>query len=115
MPPSTPVSPSRWSFTGVICALTSAFWSAAFSAVMAATGADPDSAGGLLADTRRFAAPLDNPALDAVVAYGTTDAIAARLKEHLDAGADHVAVQVLTSPDKLVPALAELAGPLGLQ
>jgi hypothetical protein len=24
-------------------------------------------------------------------------------------------VQVLTSPDKLVPALAELAGPLGLQ
>jgi hypothetical protein len=37
------------------------------------------------------------------------------LKEHLDAGADHVPVQVLTSPDKLVPALAELAGPLGLQ
>ncbi len=35
--------------------------------------------------------------------------------EHLDAGADHVPVQVLTSPDKLVPALAELAGPLGLQ
>jgi hypothetical protein len=26
-----------------------------------------------------------------------------------------VPVQVLTSPDKLVPALAELAGPLGLQ
>lgn len=52
--------------------------------------------------------------IDAVVAYGTVDAIAARLKEHLDAGADHVPVQVLTSPDKLVPALAELAGPLGL-
>ena len=31
------------------------------------------------------------------------------------AGADHVPVQVLTGPDKLVPALAELAGPLGLQ
>ena len=42
------------------------------------------------------------------------EAIAARLKQHLDAGADHVAVQVLTSPDKLVGALAELAGPLGL-
>ncbi|MBU8816538.1 LLM class F420-dependent oxidoreductase [Mycolicibacterium goodii] len=52
--------------------------------------------------------------IDAVVAYGTVDAIAARLKEHLDAGADHVPVQVLTTPDKLVPALAELAGPLGL-
>jgi probable F420-dependent oxidoreductase len=53
--------------------------------------------------------------VDAVVAYGTTDAIAARLKQHVDAGADHVPVQVLTSADKLVPALAELAGPLGLQ
>ena len=52
--------------------------------------------------------------VDAVVAYGTTDQIAARLREHLDAGADHVPVQVLTGPDKLVPALAELAGPLGL-
>ena len=41
--------------------------------------------------------------------------IAARLKEHLAAGADHVPVQVLTGTDKLVPALAELAGPLGLQ
>ena len=33
---------------------------------------------------------------------------------HLDAGADHVPMQVLTSPEKLVPALTELAGPLGL-
>jgi probable F420-dependent oxidoreductase len=61
------------------------------------------------------AKPGSDRLVDAVVAYGTTDAIAARLKEHLDAGADHVAVQVLTSPDKLVPAFAELAGPLGLQ
>ncbi|MDT5209776.1 MAG: hypothetical protein QOF67_2191 [Mycobacterium sp.] len=61
------------------------------------------------------AKPGSDKLVDAVVAYGTTDAIAARLKEHLDAGADHVAVQVLTSPDKLVPAFAELAGPLGLQ
>jgi probable F420-dependent oxidoreductase len=60
------------------------------------------------------AKPGSDRLVDAVVAYGTTDAIAARLKEHLAAGADHVAVQVLTSPDKLVPALAELAGPLGL-
>src|SRR6185312_6947120 len=61
------------------------------------------------------AKPGSDRLVDAVVAYGTVDAIAARLKEHLDAGADHVPVQVLTSPDKLVPALAELAGPLGLR
>ncbi len=61
------------------------------------------------------AKPGSDRLVDAVVAYGTADAIAARLKEHLAAGADHVPVQVLTGPDKLVPALAELAGPLGLQ
>ncbi|HZU46058.1 MAG TPA: LLM class F420-dependent oxidoreductase [Mycobacterium sp.] len=58
--------------------------------------------------------PGSDRLVDALVAYGTTDAIAARLKQHLDAGADHVAVQVLTRGDKLVEALAELAGPLGL-
>ena len=62
-----------------------------------------------------LARPGSDRLVDAVVAYGTTDAIAARLREHLDAGADHVAIQVLTGRDKLVPALAELAGPLGLQ
>jgi probable F420-dependent oxidoreductase len=62
-----------------------------------------------------IAKPGSDRLVDAVVAYGTVDAIAARLNEHLTAGADHVPVQVLTSPDKLVPALAELAGPLGLK
>jgi probable F420-dependent oxidoreductase len=61
------------------------------------------------------AKPGSDRLVDAVVAHGTTEAIAARLKQHLDAGADHVPVQVLTGPDKLVPALAELAGPLGRQ
>ena len=61
------------------------------------------------------AKPGSDRFVDAVVAYGTPEAIAARLNEHLAAGADHVPVQVLTSADKLVPALAELAGPLGLQ
>jgi probable F420-dependent oxidoreductase len=61
-----------------------------------------------------IAKPGSDALVDAVVAYGTPDAIAARLKQHLEAGADHVPVQVLTGPDKLVPALAELAGPLGL-
>jgi probable F420-dependent oxidoreductase len=34
--------------------------------------------------------------LDALVAWGTPEAIAARVAEHHDAGADHVCVQVLT-------------------
>lgn len=61
------------------------------------------------------AKPGSDRLVDAVVAYGTPEAIAARLTEHLDAGADHVPVQVLTSSDKLVDALAALAGPLGLK
>jgi probable F420-dependent oxidoreductase len=61
------------------------------------------------------AKPGSDRLVDAVVAYGTVDDIAARLKQHLDAGADHVPVQVLTGPDKLVDALAALAGPLGLK
>jgi probable F420-dependent oxidoreductase len=61
-----------------------------------------------------IAKPGSDALVDAFVAYGTPDAIAARLSEHLAAGADHVPVQVLTGSDKLVPALAELAGPLGL-
>ena len=56
--------------------------------------------------------PGSDRLVDAVVAYGTTDAIAARLNEHLDAGADHVAVQVL-NPDPL-PALRALADQLQL-
>ncbi len=59
--------------------------------------------------------PGSDRLVDAMVAYGTTDSIAARLNEHLDAGADHVAVQVLTKNENLVPALAELAGSLGLK
>jgi probable F420-dependent oxidoreductase len=62
-----------------------------------------------------LAKPGSDRLVDAVVAYGTVDAIAARLKEHLDAGANHVPVQVLTGPDKLVDALTALSGPLGLQ
>jgi probable F420-dependent oxidoreductase len=62
-----------------------------------------------------IAKPGSDALIDAFVAHGTPDAVAARLKEHVSAGADHVPVQVLTSPEKLVPALAELAGPLGLK
>jgi probable F420-dependent oxidoreductase len=59
--------------------------------------------------------PGSDKLIDAVVAYGTPDQIAARLNEHREAGADHVAIQVLGGPDgKLVGTLEELAGALGL-
>ncbi|MDF2825222.1 MAG: F420-dependent oxidoreductase [Mycobacterium sp.] len=59
------------------------------------------------------AQPGSDKLIDSVVAYGTAEEIAARLHEHLDAGADHVAIQVLGSKDELVPTLTELAGALG--
>ena len=52
--------------------------------------------------------------IDALVAYGTPDEIANRLGEHLRAGANHVAIQVLGGQDKLLRTLSELANALGL-
>ena len=62
-----------------------------------------------------IAKPGSDKLIDAVVAHGTADDIAKRLDEHLDAGADHVTIQVLGGWDKLMPTLTELAGPLGLK
>ena len=62
-----------------------------------------------------IAKPGSDKLIDAVVAHGTPDAIAARLTEHLDAGADHVAIQVLGGWEELIPGLTQLAGPLGLK
>lgn len=62
-----------------------------------------------------IAKPGSNRLIDAVVAHGTPDDVAARLRQHLDAGADHVAIQVLGGWDKLLGTLTELAGPLGLK
>jgi probable F420-dependent oxidoreductase len=39
--------------------------------------------------------------IDALVAYGDAEAIAARVQEHFDAGADHVCIQVLHEGDGL--------------
>jgi probable F420-dependent oxidoreductase len=52
--------------------------------------------------------------VDAVVAQGSAAAVAARLGEHLDAGADEVAVQLLTPDpnDDVRPYLIELAAAL---
>ena len=58
--------------------------------------------------------PGSDKFIEALVAYGTPDDIANRLREHLRAGADHVVIQVLGGSDKLLPTLSELAGALGL-
>jgi len=41
--------------------------------------------------------------MDAIVARGSIDVVVARIKEHLDAGADHVCVQVLTGKPGVLP------------
>jgi probable F420-dependent oxidoreductase len=41
--------------------------------------------------------------VDALVAWGDADQIVARVREHLDAGADHVAVQALPATKRGVP------------
>jgi probable F420-dependent oxidoreductase len=55
--------------------------------------------------------------IDAVVAWGDVDRVAVRVRQHLEAGADHVCVQVVTGDDgavgldelrELAPALLEL-------
>jgi probable F420-dependent oxidoreductase len=53
--------------------------------------------------------------IDALVAWGTGDEVAAKLNEHLEAGADHVAVQLLAaSDDNLTDGYRKLADALGL-
>jgi len=50
--------------------------------------------------------------IDALAVHGDADAIGRGVTAHLDAGADHVAVQVLNADP--LPVLRALAGPLGL-
>jgi probable F420-dependent oxidoreductase len=52
--------------------------------------------------------------IDAAFAWGEVSSIAGRVREHLEAGADHVCVQVISGRDDDVclPALRELAGAL---
>jgi probable F420-dependent oxidoreductase len=53
--------------------------------------------------------------IDALVAWGTAGEVAARLGEHLEAGADHVAIQLLTaSDDELTDGYRSLAEALSL-
>jgi probable F420-dependent oxidoreductase len=53
--------------------------------------------------------------IDALVAHGSGEQVAARLAEHFDAGADHVCVQLLTAPGAdLLDEFRKLAEALGL-
>ncbi len=58
--------------------------------------------------------PGSDRLIDAAVAWGSVDDVVARVRAHLDAGADHVCVQVIADDDTDVclPALRELAPPL---
>jgi probable F420-dependent oxidoreductase len=58
--------------------------------------------------------PGSDTLIDAVVAHGTPEHVAERLREYLKAGANHVAILVYGGSDKVLPTLSELAGPLGL-
>jgi len=50
-----------------------------------------------------FAGGGSDRLVDAVVAWGDADTIAARLQEHRDAGADHVCIQTLVAPGSPMP------------
>jgi probable F420-dependent oxidoreductase len=67
-------------------------------------------------DDRDFADGGSDRLVDAIVAWGEEEAIVARVREHLDAGADHVAIQAyaedargsLGALERLAPALLSL-------
>ena len=54
--------------------------------------------------------------VDAIVAWGSTDDVVRRINAHHDAGADHVAIQVLTADPRALPMpqWRELSSALGL-
>jgi probable F420-dependent oxidoreductase len=54
-------------------------------------------------DDRDLAEGGNDRLVDAIVAWGDANAVAARVRAHLDAGADHVCVQVLTSDPAELP------------
>ena len=54
-------------------------------------------------DDDDFAGGGNDRLVDTICAWGDADAVAARVKAHLDAGADHVAVQVLVDDRRGLP------------
>ena len=59
-----------------------------------------------------IAPPGSDRLLDALIAHGNTEKVAARVHEHLDAGADQVVVHALTADNDMMPALRILAARL---
>jgi probable F420-dependent oxidoreductase len=62
-------------------------------------------------DDADFADGGSDKLVDAIVAWGDEDAIAGRVREHLDAGADHVAVQAYADSGEASLAQLERLGP----
>jgi probable F420-dependent oxidoreductase len=58
--------------------------------------------------------PGSDRLVDDIVAQGDAAALAARIRQHLDAGADHVSVQVVPRGDDALPALRAIAAELFL-
>ena len=52
--------------------------------------------------------------MDRIVVHGDAAVLAAAVRAHLDAGADHACVQVQPAADDIVPALRAVAAELGL-
>ena len=62
-----------------------------------------------------FAGDGSERLIDALVAHGSPEQVGAQLRQHLEAGADHVCVQLLAESDgDPIPGYAELARGLGL-
>lgn len=60
------------------------------------------------------ALPGSDRLVDSIVVHGSAAAVAAGVRAHLDAGADHVCVQVVPAGSDVAGALGALAGALGL-
>jgi probable F420-dependent oxidoreductase len=52
--------------------------------------------------------------VDRIVVHGDAATLAAAVREHLDAGADHVCVQIQPAQSEILPALRAIASELGL-
>jgi hypothetical protein len=54
-------------------------------------------------DEADLAQPAGNRLVNALIAHGDADHITHRVQEHLDAGADHVALHILTADPNALP------------
>lgn len=61
-----------------------------------------------------IALPGSDRLVDDIIAQGDSASLAARVREHLDAGADHVCVQVVPARGDALPALTAVAAELSL-